>query len=62
MSYLNHSLLVTANYMQKHIAASTSEKQKLIESCTLLTSVSPSVLSKLAEAVTWEMLPENTST
>ncbi len=48
-------------YQQNHVTASTTEKQKLVESCPLLTCVCPSVLGTIAEAVVWETLPENTS-
>ena len=41
--------------------SSFNEKRDLVRSCPLLQSVSPSVLTKLAEAVTWETVRANQS-
>ncbi len=57
MNLLTTSMVVS----QKHLTGGATEKYKLVEFCPLLASVSPSVLGKLAEAVSWETLPENTS-
>lgn len=42
-------------------SVSFNEKYKLIKACPLLQSVSPSVLTKLADAITWETIEANQS-
>ena len=42
-------------------STSFNEKRDLIRKCPLLQSVSPSVITKLAEAITWETVEANQS-
>ena len=49
-------LLIIAIRIQTCESASFNEKRDVIRACHLLQSVSPSVIMKLAEAITWETI------